>query len=60
MLKIRVTNSLAQPGANGKNEALYQKFLRGKLDNLPQEQKDLIEPILLIHAHVFYNEDKLF
>ena len=27
------------------------------MDHLPQEEKDLIEPVLLKYAHVFHDED---
>jgi len=51
------TNSPAKPRRKRKNEALYSKLLRGKLDHLPQEEKDLIEPVLLKYANVFHYED---
>jgi hypothetical protein len=35
-----------------KTEALYHKFLRGKLDHIMQEDEQLIEP-----AHVFHYEE---
>jgi hypothetical protein len=46
------TNSPAKPRRKRKNEALYWKLLRGKLDHLPQEEKDLIEPVLLKYARL--------
>jgi hypothetical protein len=46
------TNSPAKPRRKRKNEALYQKLLHGKLDHLPQEEKDLIKPVLLKYARL--------
>ena len=40
------TTSPAKPRRKRKNEALYQKLLHGKRDHLPQEEKDLVEPLL--------------
>jgi hypothetical protein len=51
------TNSPAKPRRKRKNETLYHKLLHGKLDHLPQEEKDLIVPIFLKYAHVFHDED---
>jgi len=36
-----------KPRRKRKNEALYHKLLQGKLDHLSQEEKNLIEPVLL-------------
>jgi hypothetical protein len=57
MLKVRVTNSPEKRRRKRKNEGLYQNFVHGKLDHLPEEQKDSIEPVLLKYAHVFHDED---
>jgi hypothetical protein len=57
MLKVSDTTSSTKPRSKQENEALYQKLLDGKLDHLPQEVKDLIEPVLLKYAHVFHDED---
>jgi hypothetical protein len=46
--------SPAKPWRKRKNEALYQKLLHGKLDHLPQQEKDFIESVLLNYAHVFH------
>ena len=35
----------AKPLRRENNEALYQKLLEGKLDNLPPKEKQLIEPV---------------
>ena len=39
------------------NRALYQKLLQGKLDHLPEVDRQLIEPVLLEYAHVFHDEE---
>ena len=39
------------------NDALYQKLLSGKLNHLPLEDKQQIEPVLRKYAHVFHDED---
>jgi len=41
-----------KPHRQKKNEALYCKLLQGKLDHLSQDERQLIEPILLKYAHV--------
>ena len=35
---------------------MYGKLLQGKLDHLSQDERELIEPILLKYAHVFHDE----
>ena len=40
-----------------RNESLYRKLLRGNLDNLLQDEKQLVESILLKYAHAFHDED---
>jgi hypothetical protein len=46
-----------KPPRKGRNEALYRKLLRGKLDHLTQEDRQKIEPILLKYARVFHEEE---
>jgi len=46
-----------KPHRQKKNEALYHELLQGTLDHLSQDERHLIEPILLKHAHVFHDED---
>jgi hypothetical protein len=46
-----------KPEMRKKNEALYGKLLKGKLDHLKQEDSELIEPILVKYAHVFHDEE---
>jgi hypothetical protein len=46
-----------KPPRKGKNEALYRKLLRGKLDHLSLEDRQKIEPILVKYAHTFHYED---
>jgi len=36
-----------KPCRKGRNEALYQKLLQGKLDHLPPEERQILEPVLL-------------
>jgi len=40
-----------------RNELLYRKLLLGQLDHLSEEQKQVIEPVLMKYAHVFHDED---
>jgi hypothetical protein len=44
------------PPTKGRNEALYHKLLRGKLDYLTPEDRQKIEPILLKSARIFHDE----
>jgi len=46
-----------KPRRKRKNEALYHKLLQGKLDHLLQEEKNLIEPVLVKYAHVFHDDE---
>jgi len=39
-----------------RNELLYRKLLLGKLDHLSEEEKQVIEPVLMKYAHVFHDE----
>jgi hypothetical protein len=48
-------NLSQKPERKKKNKALYNKLLNGKLDHLKQEDKELIEPILIKYAHVFHD-----
>ena len=54
-------NTVRQSGVNtsrgGRNVELYHKLLKGKLDHLPPQEKQLIEPILVKYAHVFHDEE---
>jgi hypothetical protein len=40
-----------------KNEALHRKLLQKKLDHLSQEERQILEPVLLKYAHVFHDEE---
>ena len=40
-----------------KNDALYHRLLRGKLDHLTLEDKQQIEPVLQKYVHIFHDED---
>jgi len=40
-----------------RNRELYQKLLKGKLEHLPQHERQLIEPVLVKYAHVFHDEE---
>jgi hypothetical protein len=46
-----------RPCRKKKNEVLYQKLLREKLDHLSPEEQRVIEPVLLKYAHVFHDEE---
>ena len=39
------------------NEGLYNKLLRGKLDQLSLEERRLIETVIVKYAHVFHDEN---
>ena len=40
-----------------KNKELFQKLLKGRLDHLPPHERQLIEPVLIKYAHVFYDKE---
>jgi len=40
-----------------RNENLYRKLLQGKLNHLKEEERKVIEPVLLEHAHVFHDAE---
>jgi len=40
-----------------RSKLLYRKLLLGKLDLLSEEEKQVIEPVLMKYAHVFHDED---
>ena len=40
-----------------RNIELYQRILKGKLEHLPQHERQLIEPVLVKYAHVFHDEE---
>jgi hypothetical protein len=46
-----------KPQRKKKNKALYRKLLNGKLDHLSQEDRELIEPIILKYAHVLHDKE---
>jgi len=54
-------NTVRQSGVNtsrgGRNIELYHKLLEGKLDHLPPQERQLIEPVLVKYAHVFHDEE---
>jgi hypothetical protein len=50
-------DSPTKPRRRKKNEALYNKLLKGKLDHLSREDRQLIEPVLLNCAHLFHDEE---
>jgi hypothetical protein len=50
-------DSSIKPRRRKKNEALYNKLLKGKLDHLSREDRQLIEPVLLNYAHLFHDEE---
>ena len=40
-----------------RNETLYEKLLRNKLDHLSHVERQILEPVLLKYAHVFSDEE---
>jgi hypothetical protein len=54
-------NTVRQSGVNtsrgGRNIKLHHKLLEGKLDQLPPQERQLIEPVLVKYAHVFHDEE---
>jgi hypothetical protein len=40
-----------------KNKTLFQKLLKGKLDNLPPHKRQLFEPVLVKYTRVFHDEE---
>jgi hypothetical protein len=40
-----------------KNRTLYKKLLEGKLDQLSEDDRRTLEPVLLRYAHVFHDEE---
>jgi hypothetical protein len=51
------SNVQTRPQRKRKNEALYNKLLQEKLDHLPQEERQLINSVLVKYAHVFHDEE---
>ena len=51
------SGTTVKPLRQKKNEALYRKILQGKLDHISQDDRGLIEPILLKYVQVFHDED---
>ena len=45
------------PQTQKRNEVLYHKLLRGKLEHLIQKERQLLEPVLLKYTHVFHDEE---
>jgi len=41
----------------GKNEAIYTKFVKGKVDHLHSKDREKIKPVLVKYAHVFHDEE---
>jgi hypothetical protein len=35
----------------------YIKFVKGMLDNLPKEERQLIEPVFLKYAHLVHDDE---
>ena len=46
-----------KPHRSKRNEALYEKLLRNILDHLSQEERQILEPVLLKYAQVFQNNE---
>ena len=47
----------SKPPLKRKNEVLYNKLLKGKLDHLTPEDRQHIEPIIMKYAHIFHDEE---
>ena len=47
----------AKPPRKRRNETLYYKLVQGKLDHLTLENSEHIEPVLIKHTHIFYEEE---
>jgi hypothetical protein len=50
-------NEPPKPTRKRKDEALYNKLLQGKLDNLTPEERQHIEPVIEKYAHIFHDEE---
>jgi hypothetical protein len=56
--KINADKSVPEkPLRKKRNEMLYRKLLRRKLDHLTPKERQLIEPVLIDYAHVFHDEE---
>ena len=55
--RINTSQRCKEMGKVIENEVLYRKLLGGKLDHLPSEDREKIEPVLLKYAHVFHDEE---
>jgi len=51
------TDQPTKPQRKKRNKALYVKLLRNKLNHLSQEEREILEPVLMKYAHVFHDED---
>jgi hypothetical protein len=50
-------NVSSKPPRKKRNKALYDKFLRGKVDHLTPDEQRHLERVLLEYAHVWHEED---
>ena len=55
--RINASQRCKETGKVIENQVLYRKLLGGKLDHLPSEDREKIEPVLLKYAHVFHDEE---
>jgi len=51
------TDQPTKPQGKKRNEALYGKLLRNKLDHSSQEEIQILETVLMKYAHVFHDEE---
>ena len=48
----------SKPPLKRKNEVLYNKLLKGKLDHLTPEDTQHTETVMMKHAHIFHDEER--
>jgi len=51
------TDQPTKPQRKKRNEAFYEKLLQNKFDHLSQEERKILEPVLMKYAHVFHDEE---
>jgi hypothetical protein len=54
--KVNTTEPI-KPPRKRKNEVIYSKLLKGKLNHLTPEDRLHIEPVLVKYAHIFHDEE---
>jgi hypothetical protein len=51
-----ISDPLSVKQKKKRNEFLYRKLLRGKLNHVPVKERQLTEPVLLKYAHLFHDK----